>query len=869
MIAALFRLVARSRALITKRALDEDLNEELAHHLELLTEDNLKAGMAPEEARRQACIAMGGLEQARELHREARGFVWLEQIGKDIAFATRSLCRARGFTLTVLTMLVLGIGISTFVFNLTAWILIFDQPYPHPDQLWLIGFKDKHSPSNPFRSTIQFQAYQEQTTVFSEYAAVTRDVANVVVDGEPVVVNLLGASIDCFHTLGIMPVLGRGFRPEEYRPGADNVVVISDLFWRKYFHAAPDVLGRQVLVNQQTCTVIGVLKLGQPVPQSFDGEVYRPFIPVVDPLSPFMPAVFVIGRLAPTVSPEQARAALAAVNLPTLPPWATAFLAEQEPILIRPTDIARPETYWVMAIAGILLYSIACLNAMNLMLVRLVGRRQELSIRLALGGTRWQIVRLLTIESLGLALVASVFVIAAAHWLFPPLFALITGSEVARFGSALTVSTLVCIAILTLIASVTVALVPVWRLMKSEITPGLKDGSAAAGEGRGVARLRTSLVIFQAALAVVLLAGTGLMVRSFERLHRADLGFNPAGKVKVTISLPRGYDLGPEARLQLFERLQLRLAKIPGVRAVSFGQDTLLEGGFWGTAQLLMADGTYRSVAGNFVTADYWKTAGLTLKKGQWFSSKRGEYGVVINETFAKARFGDEDPIGKSFKLLVSGDFMHQVVGVVGDVKETVRSTPGMRIYSAEWVYPLNISTLLLRLDHDPGKEFAGLVRHAIYALDPKLIVSQVVTINEVVGNGMWAEKYAFRILKVLTIVAFALAVAGLFAVIVYTVESRMKEFGVRLALGAQPANLHRLVMKRGLTTATVGIAIGIAGALGLTRFMQSLLFETSPYDPLVYAAVAIILLAAAVAACWLPARRAARVDITRLLRAE
>jgi putative ABC transport system permease protein len=282
-----------------------------------------------------------------------------------------------------------------------------------------------------------------------------------------------------------------------------------------------------------------------------------------------------------------------------------------------------------------------------------------------------------------------------------------------------------------------------------------------------------------------------------------------------------------------------------------------------------MADGTYQSVAGNFVTADYWKTAGLTLKKGQWFSSKRGEYGVVINETFAKGRFGDEDPIGKSFKLLVSGDFPQPVVGVVGDVKESVRSSPGMRMYVAEWVYPLNVSTLLLRLDHDPGKEFAGVVRHAIYTLEPKLIVSQVATINEIVGNGMWAERYAFRILKVLTIVALALAVAGLFAVIVYTVESRMKEFGVRLALGAQPANLHRLVMKRGLTTAAVGVAVGVAGALGLTRFMQSLLFETTPYDPVVYAAVAFILLAAAVAACWLPARRAARVDITRLLRAE
>jgi putative ABC transport system permease protein len=282
-----------------------------------------------------------------------------------------------------------------------------------------------------------------------------------------------------------------------------------------------------------------------------------------------------------------------------------------------------------------------------------------------------------------------------------------------------------------------------------------------------------------------------------------------------------------------------------------------------------MPDGTYQPVAGTFVAADYLKTAGLVLKNGRWFSGKRGEYGVVINETFARARFGDEDPIGKSFRLLVSGDFNQPVVGVVGDVKETVRSTPGMHFYVADWVYPLNLSILLLRLDRDPGKEFAGLVRHAIYESDPQLIVSQVSSIKEIIGNTMWAERFAFTILKGLSATALALAVVGLFSVIAYTVDSRMNEFGVRLALGAQPADLYRLVMKRGLMAAAVGVAVGIAGALVLTRFMQSLLFETTPYDPLVYVAVALLLLAAAALACLLPARQAARVDVARLLRTE
>jgi putative ABC transport system permease protein len=465
---------------------------------------------------------------------------WLDHCAKDTRFAVRSLYRARGFTLTVLLVLALGAGVATVVFNLTAWILIFDQPYPHPEQLFLIGFKDKRSSNNPYRSTIQFQAYQEQTNVFSEFAVVTRDVTNVVVDGEPTVANLIGASLDCFRALGIKPVLGRGFLPGEYRAGADNVVVITDLFWRKYFHAAPNVLGRQLLVDQQPCTVVGVLAVNQPFPPTFGGDVYRPVILNPDPQNPLAPVVFVIGRLKPGVPPEQARAALAAVKLPALPPWATAFLADQEPILMRPTDVARPETFWVMAIAATPLYAIACLNAMNLMLVRLLGRRRELSIRLSLGATRWQIARLLTIESAGLALGASLIVTLTARWVFPPLMAFITGSEAVRYNSYWNGPTLGCIAVLSLLASVAIVLAPVWRLMSAEINPGLKDGSAAAGESRGAGRLRTSLVVFQAAFAVILLAGAGLMVRSFERLHRTNLGFDPKGKVKVTISFPHG-----------------------------------------------------------------------------------------------------------------------------------------------------------------------------------------------------------------------------------------------------------------------------------------------------------------------------------------
>jgi putative ABC transport system permease protein len=863
------KVSSRLQTLFRRSAVEAEMSAEMAAHLEMQAERYRATGMSPEEASFAARRNFGGVDQIKEQARDQRGWVWLEQWGKDASFAVRSLARAHNFSLAVLGTLVVGIGVATVVFELTASIVIFSQPYPQPEQLFVLGFKNKQSSSNAYRSAIQLQAYQEQVNAFSEYAAVTRDLCNVVVNGEPVLASLVSASVDCFRTLGIKPVLGRGFLPEEYRAGADNVVIITDLFWRRHFNASPDVLGQKVLIDQQVCTVIGVLKIAQPFPSAFRGDVFRPLILKVDPASPLAPAVFVIGRLRPGVSTEQARAALAAVELPQLPNWAVAYLADQEPALIKLSELGRPETYWVMLIAAALLYAIACLNAMNLMLVRLLGRRRELSIRLALGGSRWRIVRLLMIESMGLALAASLVVTLAARWLFPPLIALVNGSEAARYFSFWDWRTLGCIAALSVLACMAVVLAPAWRLFKVDLNTTLKEGGAALGESRRMARLRSALVVLQAALAVILLAGTGLMVRSFDKLQRVDLGFAPNGIVRVFIAFPKGYDLKPEPRLQLFERLQQRLATIPGVRGVSFGQNSLLIGYFQGLNQLQMSDGTYQAIAGSCVGADFQKTAGLTLKRGRWLSDKRGDFEVVINETLARTRFGDEDPIGRSIKLLGSGDEGYPVVGVVRDVRETVRSPAGMRTYYPNWTKPTYINSLVLRLDQDPGKEFAGVVRRAIYAFDPKLIASNVSSINDLVGYSMWAERYAFRILKGLSAIALVLAVVGLFSVLVYSVNSRMKEFGVRLALGATPEDLHRLVLTRGLATATIGIIAGTAAALGLTRFMQSLLFETTPYDPLVYVGVGAVMLAAAALACWLPARRATKVNPVEALRAE
>jgi predicted permease len=855
--------------------MEEDMAEEMRDHLRALTEANLAAGMTQEDAQFAAARQFGGLAQIMERCREQRGLVWVEQWGKDVRFAVRSLIQAWGFTVAVVATLALGIAVATVVFDYTAWILIFSQPYPKPEQLLAIGCKDKRGDFMPVRPSFYFLAYREQTNVFSEFAAVNRENANFVIDGEPTAATVINVSADCFHTLGVRPVLGRGFLPAEFRDGADQVVIISDVFWRQHFNADPNVLGRKVLIDQHPHEVIGVLAVAQDFPLYFGGDVYRPFVfknnPVkIEPTKIFDTMVTTIGRLKPGVTPKQACAALASVKLPTIPQWAGTYFSEQQPALLDLTGLYGKGSFWLLLVASGILFAIACLNAMNLMLIRLLRRGRELAIRLALGATHSRIARLLVVETVGLTLAACGIVMISALWFFPILLAFIADNEALRYKSFWDWKTLSCAAGLSLAANLVVAVVPLLRLWKDDLNSGLKAGGPAVGEGetRSTGRFRNALVVLQAALAVILLTGTGLIMRTFQKLHRVDLGFDPVGKVKVFVRFPRGQKPKPQVYLQYFERLQKRIGTIPGVKGVAFGNDALLAG-FDGTAQLRMADGTFRPAAGNAVSDDYQRIAGLGLTRGRWLSGEHRHWEVVINEALAKARFGDQNPIGQNIEIQANPKRPLEVVGVIRDVRDTARISAGLHFYIPVWVHPPNSNMLVLRLDRDPGKEFAGLIRRTLYEFDPALIVADVSSIDQVVDRSMWAERYAFRILRGLSAIALGLALVGVFSVVAYAVDIRMKEFGVRLALGARPENLHRLVMRRGLATSTTGIVLGVVCSLGLTRFMQSLLFETTPFDPLVYVFVAAMLLAATIAACWWPARRAARVDISRLLNAE
>jgi putative ABC transport system permease protein len=789
----------------------------------------------------------------------------------DLRYAVRSLSRAYGFTLVVVLTLALGIGAAAAIFSMADWILFRSDPYPERSRLFVLGMKSKEVPSSPYTFGYRFQAYQKLTEVFAEFSATKYDDSvNVLVKDEPVPSAIQRVSADCFHTLGFSPVLGRGFLSEEFKEGADNVVVISHDFWQSHFGGAPDALGREIRIGDRLCKVVGVLSADARFPVFAYGDILRPLILTIDLSKPFDPMLMVIGRLKPGVTQQQAAAAMAGIKV-DLAPKAAANIAELEPALMRLDDLKKffhPEIYWVLVGAVGFLYAIACLNATNLMLVRVLGKRRELSIRLAIGGGRWHIVRLIAIESLGLSLVAGAAGIMVAHWFFPVLLRLASASPGSGGSGSLSWRMLGVMAGLTVCTSVLVVAAPIARILKANLNEGLKDGGMALGESRRLGRVRSLLVVLQAAFAVILLVGAGLMVRTLEKLRHVDLGFDPTGKVKVQVTIPDGYRAEKEDRLLLFQQLQEKLAVISGVRNVAFGSDALFPGYSYASMKMRLPDGSETSIERDMVSPEFLQTAGLTLVRGRWLPAKRNDgTEVVINETLAKKRFGKEDPIGQMISIVE--DRPWQVVGVVRDIRQSVRSAPGLHVYCSDWWWTPNLNTVVLRLDHDPDKAFVGTVRKAVFDFDPRLVIWNLQPVNGWIQGTMYLEELTLSVLKVLSGIALVLAVVGLFSILAYTVDRRMSEFGVRLALGATPRDLAQLVLKRGILLATVGVATGTAGALGLTRFLQSLLFETAPFDPLVYLAVAAVLIAAAAASCWIPARRAAQVDVARLLRAE
>lgn len=794
----------------------------------------------------------------------------------ELKTVLRTLLRAPGYSLTVIVTLALGIGATATFYSMFMRTFFPPTPYAAPEQIVRLELRNPDLPSSQPLFMMKFFAYREAKSL-TMLAGATFEAMNVVVKTEPEGMFVARVTENFFPLLGVTPALGRTFLPEENKTGAENVVVLSDWFWRNRLGADPAVLGSELKLNGRAYRIVGVLPRNfvPPIALPGDRSVYIPFVlPAVVPDTEAFYPVSAIGRLAPGATLPQVRTELATIRPGKGKPYER-FVGGSQPLVSPVTELpVNPwaKRYGIMlsiSLAAVAcLYAIAAVNAGSLVLVRMLGRRREIGIRLALGGKRWDVMRPFVWESLLLSLGATLLGAIIAQLLMPALLALEPGRQQEAFRMSWESAGF--LAGLGLLTGLGVVLAPAWHTTRLNINDVVKDGSPAAGEGIATRRLRGILVVIEAALAVILLTGAGLMVRTFTQLSQQKPGYETEHRYGVQLSRVFDKQQGPEERTQRRRLLLERMSAVPGVSSAALAMAATPN--FYWAQKIKIAgrsDGAAVEAQGNPVSEGLLETLGVPLRAGRSMATQRptDAPAVWINETMARMYFAGRSPLGERLEGMAPKPW--EIAGVVGD-QISQRDGAKPRFYFPHWQAPhWEANHLVLRLTGEPGPKFAAEVRRAVYEVDPQLAVMDIQSLEQHRRWEVAHERLASSVLQVLSALALLLAVTGLFAMMAYSVAQRRAEFGVRLALGATAPSLYRLVLGSGVGLAAAGVGIGLAVAWGLARFLEALLINTPSHDPLIFALVGLLMLIVAVPACWLPARRATRVDLTKLLRSE
>jgi putative ABC transport system permease protein len=811
----------------------------------------------------------------------------METLLYDIRYGIRMLAKRPGSTVVVVVVLALGIGANSAIFSVVNAVLLRALPYPEPSRL--VSLWERNRPRAFDRNVISpsnFLAWQDRSHTFEDFAAFYsfRMPAASTGDAEEVTVGY--GTTNLMPMLGASPMLGRGFEPADVAPDAPNVVLLSHGYWQRRYGGDPGVVGRTIKLNGLPATVVGVL------PPDFhfyvkennlagaEAEVWTPFgFDASDRQSKgrWMSAV---GRLRPGVSLEQAQTEMNAI---------AADLAREQPDFDTDWDVALvplademvgdiQQPLWLLFGAVAFVLFIACANVANLSLVRATVRHKEVVLRTAVGASRSRIVRQLMTEHLLLAVVGGALGLGLGVWGVDLLLALSPKDLLGLEHVALDARVVGFTAAVTLATSLVFGLAPAIEATRVDLNDAIRQGASRTGTGSHGRRTRDLFVVAQVALALVLLVGSGLLVRSLVRLQSVDPGFSPERLLTFHIRLPIASYKDNGKKIAFFEDALAKLDAIPGVRSASAVSFLPFDGG--GAATTFTVEGAPPPAPGQAPVTDvrvvdpaYFATMGTLLVEGRTFTEREAREAsgvVVINETMARAQFGGESPIGKRITIeMKDTNTPSTIVGVVGDVRlnnfeEPPRATAYWPI--AELPYPF--MTAVVRTDVEPAS-IAGAARREIASIDPEAPVSQVRTMDALLSDSVARSRFAALLLAVFAGVALLIAVVGVYGVVAYTVTQRRQEIGIRMALGATGADVLRLVVLGGMLPAAIGVAVGLVAALGLSRVMAGMLFGVSATDPATFATIAAALAAAALVACLAPALRATAVDPVEALRDE
>lgn len=815
------------------------------------------------------------------------GQMTMDALWQDIRYGLRMLLKNPGFTAVAVLTLALGIGANTAIFSFVNGILLRPLPFKEPERLVWFWETQPDQPKAPF-SAPEFLDYQSQNQTLDQMAAVRQ--MNFNLTGVDPVERLRGAivSVNFFSLLGVQPLLGRDFRPEEGQPGAPRVVLLSHGLWQRRLGSEPNILGHTLTLSDESVTVIGVLP---PEFQFLPGiELWlNPHHIVPEPVSNYrdqhltmrgLHYLSIVGRLKPDVTLAQAQADLDTIarRLQQQHPGQANHGVHLITLHERRTGYARAMLLTLFAAAGFVLL-IACANVANLLLVRATGRQKEIAIRAALGAGRGRLVRQLLTESLLLGLLGGAIGLLAAVW----------GVDLLRTASPPDIPRLEEIRIdqyvlgFTLGASLLTGLLfgtaPALRVSRPALTEALKEGgsrSTVASPSRNW--LSSVLIVSEVALSAVLLIGAGLLVHSFVRLLDVEPGFNPDKLITMRISFSGKKYTEDARRVEFLRQLLERLEALPGVRGVAVANGLPLEGQDITSTPVVEGRPPNEfqdlGIGTHAVNPGYFRAMGVPLLKGRFFSERDGADGppvVIINEALARRFWPDEDPIGKRISLF-AGSHSHkfaEVIGVVGNVRYTgLAGEISLDAYAPYEQVPWPYITVAMRTAIDPTSLVAA-VRQEVKTLDPELPIYSVRTMERVMMETLGLRPLMLVLTGLFALLALLLAAVGIHGVMSYSVSRRTHEIGIRMALGAQPHDVLRLMVGQGMVLVLVGVGLGLAGSLAMTRFLKSWLFGVTPTDPMTFAIVSLLLMAVALLASYIPARRATRVDPMVALRYE
>jgi predicted permease len=806
----------------------------------------------------------------------------------DLRFALRQLVKSPGFTLLAVLTLALGIGMNTAIFSLINDLFLKGLPFQKPDELVILQAEAKERGLSQLPMSVpRFWHFRDGQTVFSSFAADSGMGYILTGQGDPVQLNGANTTANYFDTLGIRPILGRTFLPEEEMKA--DVALVSQNFWRKYLNSDPQVVGRSITLNGVPTTIVGVLP--NPAVAWFGrngGDIFtvKPFqLPGLtqERLMRGVSFLRVVGRLKPGVTAEQAQSALQTLQKSYREARPEAADNSWSPIVISAAQDAtgnlRPAFYTLLAAVSFVLL-IACSNVANLLLVRFTGRRREISLRMALGASRGGVVRLFVFESMLVSLIAGVVGTCLAFWVISMIPKLAGNNIPLENGLALNTPVLLFTLTLSLLTGVAMGMYPAWQSSRADLIDGLKEGGRSTTGSLGQQRFRRGLVAVQVGLSVVLLAGASLLIASFVRVSRQPSGFNPDRIWVGFIGLPPAQYPDAQSKERFANRLQTELQNTPGFESAALGDGVPLGGG--------QSRSPYARVDGNPVAVNqrplgltrsvspgFMKTFGIPLLAGRDFDERDQSdkpLVVILSKSTAQKLFpGGEDPIGKRIFFGTDNNtgLPCEVIGIVGDVRSIRLDLANDIEFYRPW--PQRSSPFLsiaVKTAFKP-EAAAGSVRSALAKIDKALPIIQPATMTEVIDQSLGQRRLTMTLLGVFAAIALILAMVGIYGAVAYTVEQRTGEIGVRMALGAQTADVLGLVVRQGMTPVIIGLVLGVAAALGLGRLITTQLYEVSAHNPVLLAATSATLAIVALLACLIPARRASLVNPIEALRTE